>query len=184
MTHLGLFGLAGGALLISGLHHITATTHVYWHNLFQVLYHNRHLVKLGGRFRNGRQSDLSMQGYNGSFLFNTLDAYGITQAGLSNGLTPAEIRRAGGGASQFTLLTGNPLAEVRQTDAGLFFQDDWRIHPRLTVTAGLRYEVQTNIGDRRNVAPRVGLAWAPGKGTNAADSDSPTQTAHQQVPAG
>src|SRR5689334_22962849 len=38
-TYLGLVGLAGGALLISGLHHVTATTHVYWHNLFQVLYY-------------------------------------------------------------------------------------------------------------------------------------------------
>ena len=39
LMRLGLFGLAGGALLISGLHHVTATTHVYWHNLFQVLYY-------------------------------------------------------------------------------------------------------------------------------------------------
>ena len=106
-----------------------------------------------------------MQGYNGSFLFNTLDAYGITEAGLLNGATPAQIRAAGGGASQFTLTAGIPLAAVRQTDTGLFLQDDWRIRPRLTLTAGLRYEVQTNIGDRRNIAPRIGIAWAPGKGS-------------------
>ncbi|MCL5744239.1 MAG: TonB-dependent receptor [Acidobacteria bacterium] len=128
---------------------------------------NRHLLKLGGRFRNGDQSALALQGSNGSFLFSTLDEYGITQAGLANGATPQEIRAAGGGASQFTLTAGNPLAEVRQTDAGVFLQDDWRVHPRLTLTTGLRYEVQTNIGDRRNVAPRVGLAWAPGKGTGS-----------------
>ena len=128
---------------------------------------NRHLIKMGGRVRTGKQSDLSMQGYNGSFLFSTLDAYGITEAGLANGASPAEIRTAGGGASQFTLTTGEPLAEVRQTDAGFFLQDDWRIHPRFTLTAGLRYEMQTNIADRRNFAPRIGIAWAPGKGTGS-----------------
>ena len=57
---------------------------------------------------------------------------------------------------------------MRQTDTGLFLQDDWRIRPRLTLTAGLRYEVQTNIGDRRNFAPRIGIAWAPGKGSGYA----------------
>ena len=29
----------------------------------------------------------------------------------------------------------------------------------------MRYQLQTNIGDRRNIAPRIGIAWAPGSGT-------------------
>jgi hypothetical protein len=106
-----------------------------------------------------------MSGYNGSFLFSSLDAYRITEAGLLGGLSAPQIRANGGGASQFTLTAGDPLATVRQTDAGMFLQDDWRLHPRLTLTAGLRYEVQTNIGDRRNFAPRIGIAWAPGQGS-------------------
>lgn len=125
----------------------------------------RHTLKLGGRLRTGLLSDLSVRNYNGSYLFNSLEAYRVTEAGLLGGASAEQIRTLGGGASQFTLTAGNPLAAVRQTDAGLFLQDDWRIHPRLTLTTGLRYEVQSNLGDRKNVAPRVGIAWAPGAGS-------------------
>ncbi|HKQ99740.1 MAG TPA: carboxypeptidase regulatory-like domain-containing protein [Pyrinomonadaceae bacterium] len=51
---------------------------------------------------------------------------------------------------------------------GLFVQDQWRAHRRLTVNAGLRYEAQflphPITTDLNNFAPRVGLAYAPGDG--------------------
>src|SRR5579871_89604 len=123
----------------------------------------QHMIKLGGRIRGITQSDWSERNYNGLFTFTSLDAYRITQIGLQNGLTPQEIRAAGGGASQFAMTTGDALAGVGQVDAGLFLQDDWRILPQMTFTAGLRYEVQNNIADRRSLAPRIGLAWAPNR---------------------
>jgi hypothetical protein len=49
------------------------------------------------------------------------------------------------------------------TDVGLYIQDDWRARPNLTVNLGLRYENQTDIRDWHDVAPRIGLAWSPGK---------------------
>ncbi len=42
--------------------------------------------------------------------------------------------------------------------------DDWRVRPNLTLSLGLRYETQTNIHDWREVAPRIGVAWAPRAG--------------------
>ena len=42
--HAGLVGLAGGVLLISALHHTTGPTHLYWHNIFQVLYYGPTVV--------------------------------------------------------------------------------------------------------------------------------------------
>jgi hypothetical protein len=47
-------------------------------------------------------------------------------------------------------------------DLGAFVSDDWKVRPNLTVSLGLRYETQTNMHDWRNLAPRVGIAWAPG----------------------
>jgi outer membrane receptor protein involved in Fe transport len=107
---------------------------------------NRHMLKLGGRVRGLTQSDRSTQNYNGTFTFTSLDAYRTTELGLRDGLTPGQIHALGGGASQFSMISGDPLARVGQVDAGVFAQDDWRILPQLTLTAGLRYEVQNNIG--------------------------------------
>ena len=120
------------------------------------------MIKLGGRVRGITQSDRSLRNYNGTFTFTSLDAYRITELGLRDGLTPAQIRALGGGASQFSMICGDPLARVGQVDAGVFLQDDWRMLPQLTLTAGLRYEVQNNIPDGSSFAPRVGFAWAPG----------------------
>ena len=82
------------------------------------------------------------------------------------GDTPAQIRALGGGASQFTISAGNPYASVTQIDAGPFVQDDWRMRPNFTVSVGMRYEIQTNISDHRDWAPRLGFAWAPGTAKN------------------
>ncbi|HEU0119633.1 MAG TPA: TonB-dependent receptor [Bryobacteraceae bacterium] len=46
-----------------------------------------------------------------------------------------------------------------QTVASAFVQDDMRLAPRLTLNLGLRYEFQSVTDDRKNFAPRLGLAW-------------------------
>jgi outer membrane receptor for ferrienterochelin and colicin len=57
------------------------------------------------------------------------------------------------------LILGAPDSHsINQFDVGFFALDDWRARPNLTLSLGPRYEVQTRIGDHRNVAPRVGLA--------------------------
>ena len=40
--------------------------------------------------------------------------------------------------------------------------DEWRVRPNFTLNLGVRYETQTNIHDRRDLAPRLAFAWAPG----------------------
>jgi hypothetical protein len=77
-------------------------------------------------------------------------------------LTPAQIRTAGGGAAQFSIATGNPLATVKQFDFEPFVQDDWRLRPNLLLSYGLRYEVQSNAANRLGFAPRLSIAWSPG----------------------
>src|SRR5262249_23099419 len=82
-------------------------------------------------------------------------------------LSPLDVRARGGGAAQFSINTGDPLATVSQFDIGVYGQDDWRIRPHLTLSYGLRYEYQTNIHSPLNFAPRVAVAWSPGTANSA-----------------
>ncbi|HEX8137020.1 MAG TPA: carboxypeptidase-like regulatory domain-containing protein [Pyrinomonadaceae bacterium] len=54
---------------------------------------------------------------------------------------------SGGNSSQID----NPIAySVQQVYHGFFFQDDWRVTPKLTLNLGLRYEVEGGITERYN----------------------------------
>lgn len=124
--------------------------------------HGKHLITFGGRLRAVRIADRSTSGYNGSFTFNSLTAYQVTMQGLAQGLTPAQIRANGGGASQFSIIDGQPAITVSQADAGLFGEDTWAMRKNITLTTGLRFETQNNIPNHFNFAPRVGFAWGLG----------------------
>ena len=99
--------------------------------------------------------------------FPPSQAYQITEQGLQAGLTPAQIQANGGGASQFTLIAGNPLASVNYFDLEPYVEDDWKARPNLTISGGLRFETQDHIHDHADFAPRVGIAWGLGRGKSA-----------------
>lgn len=94
----------------------------------------------------------------------SIERYRRTLLFQSQGLSAAQVRALGGGATQFTIAGGNPLAGVTQLDVGPFIQDDWRVRPNLTLNLGLRYEAQTNIKSSFDFAPRLGFAYSPGAG--------------------
>lgn len=93
---------------------------------------------------------------------NSIERYRRTLLFQRQGLSPAQIRLAGGGANQFTLSAGEPFASARQIDTGIYFGEEWRMRRNLTLNLGLRYENQTNISSNLDFAPRIALAWAPG----------------------
>ncbi len=158
-----------------------STTNRFEVNNFTTWTVGNHTVKFGGRYRYIRTEDISPNNFGGTYIFaggvapeldannqpvpgsvvqiTSLERYRRTLLGQQLGLSPAQIRALGGGATQLTLSAGNPLATVGQHDVGLFAQDDWKVRPNLTLSYGLRYENQTNIASNFNFAPRVGLAW-------------------------
>ncbi len=149
----------------------------------------KHAVKFGGRLRRGDYTNIAEQNFGGTFVFagglapeldanseivldgggqpimiqiTSIERYRRTLILTDLALSPAEIFARGGGASQFTLSAGTPETRYNQTDLGIFVLDNWRVKPNFSLNMGLRYEIQSNIGDHRNWAPRLGFAWAPG----------------------
>jgi hypothetical protein len=63
----------------------------------------------------------------------------------------------------YTRRIGDPLIVYSALEAGVYVQDDLKLRPNLTLSPGLRYEVQTHVSDLSGFAPRLGLTWAPGR---------------------
>src|SRR6266446_4938203 len=134
----------------------------------------RQTIRFGARVRGIHITSISPNNFGGTWTFagtrrpgqatgqTSIQSYQITKQGLQAAHTPAQIRADGGGATQFSIATGNPLATVGQIDFGGFVQDDWKYHPNLMLSFGLRYENQNNISSSLDFAPRVSFAWAPG----------------------
>ncbi len=103
--------------------------------------HGNHFVRFGGRVRVNSEGVYSLGNPYGSFVYRDEASY------------------QGGTPMKFTITTGNPVAKLTQTDAGLYAEDDWRVAPKITVSYGLRFETQSNVTNRANFAPRFGIAW-------------------------
>ncbi|MGB9463606.1 MAG: carboxypeptidase regulatory-like domain-containing protein [Candidatus Acidiferrum sp.] len=158
--------------------------------------HGKHAWKIGGRLRDTTDASASNAAFNGSYSFGSrvdptmngcnvptppstcptitgLAAYQITLQALASGNTPQNMATAianGGGASYYSLNynpAGTAAASVNWLDGALFVQDDYRLRPNVSLSFGLRYETQNNLGDHADLAPRVGLAWGiDGNGKN------------------
>ncbi len=161
----------------SELHNITSITH------------GAHLFRFGMRLRLLTDDSYWMQAFNGAFTFTgglapeldsnnqpvlgpagqpvmiqipSIEEYRRTLVFQGMGYSPSQVRALGGGASQFNITGGDPQTSANRFDAAEFAGDEWRLRPHLSLSLGLRFESQTNISDHFDVAPRIGLAWAPG----------------------
>jgi hypothetical protein len=110
-------------------------------------FHKKHAVRAGLQLEASWYDTTQLRNGNGTFTFASLNAFDL---GLPN---------------TYTQRVGGTPVEFSQYQLGVYVQDDWTISKQLSLSLGLRQELQNTLGDRLNLAPRVGFTWAPNKWT-------------------
>ena len=64
-------------------------------------------------------------------------------------------------ATSFTQRNGQVNTEFEQIQLGIYWQDDIRLNNKLSVSIGVRNELQSHINDRLNPMPRLGFTATP-----------------------
>ncbi|MEJ7606379.1 MAG: TonB-dependent receptor, partial [Bryobacteraceae bacterium] len=101
-----------------------------------------------------------------NYIHNRLNIFfpGSQVAGVYN--FPSLARFQTGEYTTFQQAFGELSQAQSNPNLGFFAQDEWRLNQQVTVHLGLRYDLQFLPSpirtDRNNLAPRVGISFAPG----------------------
>ena len=139
-----------------------------------------HSVRVGAQADVVRMAQVDRANFNGTFIFGSdvlRDRFGNPAVGVNGEpsvISALDLYRLvlagepGYRPSQFSVVKGDPAVALSIVEAAWFAQDDWRAAPRLTVSYGVRHDIQQYDGLRMRIAPRAGLAWAPTADGNSA----------------
>jgi hypothetical protein len=105
----------------------------------------QHSMRAGVLFEGGSYDSTETVNPNGTYTFANLQAF--------SALRP----------TTYTQRTGQPALNFSQYQFAWYWQDDYRVRKNLLLSYGVRHELQTNLSDHSNFAPRVGVAWTPNK---------------------
>lgn len=108
---------------------------------FDFTIRRKHAMRAGLLLEAGWYESTQQQNFNGTYVFRSLDAYNL------------------GRPDTYTVRVGDPLVDYSQVRAGWFLQDDVRIGRNLSVSLGMRQEIQTQMNDALNIAPRAAFTW-------------------------
>ena len=105
----------------------------------------KHSIKAGGDFVRNQAVD--------GFALNRNNPRGTLSWGANfNGFAtfllgmPSTVNN-----SALYVRNARPALDVSNSESGLFFQDDFKVHPRLTLNLGLRYELITPFADKNDL---------------------------------
>ncbi len=115
-----------------------------------------HAIKFGAWLRDTRDAN-SSYGYRNGVLTFSSNGYGDALQKLANG---QNVNTFGDDIQSVVVGVGRTDYTANVFDGALFFQDDWRVNPRLTLSGGVRWETQNHISDHSDWAPRVAMAYA------------------------
>lgn len=103
----------------------------------------RHAMRAGMLFEAGAFRNLDARNSAGTFTFSSLEAF------------------LAGAPNTFTQRLGQLQTAFSQYQLGVYWQDDFRLNRSLSLSVGVREELQTHVGDAMNLMPRVGLTFTP-----------------------
>ncbi len=137
-----------------------------------ILSKGRHSLKAGLQLFDYVEHQTLTDNFNGSYIFGggtapVLDANNDATAVTTTISGLEQYRRAllnlpGGSPTQYSSVTGNPKIAFTEFYPVFFAQDDIKLTPDFTVSAGIRYFYANHPFQDTGLTPRLGIAWAPG----------------------
>ena len=127
-------------------------------SLSSAIYRGRHNVTIGGDLRKQQFNDLFQQDPRGTFTFTGAATQGTSASTPTGGSDLADFLL--GVPDTSSIAFGNADKYLRQSVYDLYFADDWRTLPTLTVNVGLRWEYGAPMTETHNRL--VNLDVAPG----------------------
>src|SRR5262249_33531435 len=105
----------------------------------------KHSLRTGFLLEAGHYESDEFNNSGGTFTFSSLDAF------------------VAGRPTTYTQRLGDPEVRYSRAQLGWYFLDDIRLRKDLTLSLGLREEIQTQLSDKNNLSPRIAAAWSPFK---------------------
>ena len=137
-----------------------------------LLTRGKHSLKAGLQFFDYVEHQTLTTNFNGTYIFGggtapVLDANNNTTGATETISGLEQYRRAllslpGGTPTEYSSVAGDSKVDFSEVYSAFFVQDDLKLLPNLTLSAGLRYFVANHPFQDNGFTPRMGVSWSPG----------------------